>query len=703
MFTKDGATGMSSMMRRRLFVTGAAALMMCAGTSWGQFSSDDLRPDGPPGVAENGHGETSQPTEDFDNESGELTSGVQVSEYMTVDIFVQDEQLSNVLQMLSLQSQRNIVASQDVSASVTANLYNVTFYDALDAILHVNGYGYIERGNFIYVYTLEEINTILAEDRNLVSRVIQLNYLNANDAAEFVTPLLSEKGVIKTNGDAGEFSLPADDPAGADEFALAATLVLFDYPEHVDEIVALLDQLDTRPAQVLVEATILQTQLTESNAFGVDFSFLDGAAFGDFFGLGGPLDVAQNLITGDFPATDDRTIGGGSTAGDTAGPGTLKLAVIDDDFAVFLKALDEVTDTQILSNPKILALNRQPARVLVGRKIGYLSTTSTETSTTQTVEFLDTGTQLSFRPFISKDNMVRLELKPRVSEGVVRTATDATGAAVTIPDEITQEITTNVIIPDGSTVVLGGLFRESTTLGRKQVPILGDIPLLGTAFRGHDDSTDRVEIIFMVKPTIMNDQTMLAQGERGMDTVDDVRAGSRNGTLPWSRDKQTAQLNVKAERLAAQGETDKALWNIRRSLELNPTQPAAIRMRERLLNGDGSDWPTRSLLDRIVVGEVDSVTGPFDYVTTSNDATPATSAWQSQPMGPVASDAEQSTQNSQWITDVDPSMSQVDTVNGFSGIVPTWIAQRFFGPGTFVPIDEPSDATLTDVPVDPDE
>jgi len=110
---------------------------------------------------------------------GASSADVTVSEYLTVDLHVQDEDLANVLQMLSLQSQRNIVVSKDVSATVSANLYNVTFYEALDAILHVNGYGYIERGNFIFVYTLREIEEIERATRKPVSKVIRLNYLNA--------------------------------------------------------------------------------------------------------------------------------------------------------------------------------------------------------------------------------------------------------------------------------------------------------------------------------------------------------------------------------------------------------------------------------------------------------------------------------------------------------------------------------------------
>src|SRR5262249_23249315 len=131
------------------------------------------------------------------------------------------------------------------------------------------------------------------------------------------------------------------------------------------------------------------------------------------------------------------------TAGNTAGPATLKVGIVSNDVAVFMRLLDEVTDTTLLSHPQIMALNRQAARVLVGRKVGYLNTTSTDTATTQTVEFLDTGTQLYFRPFVTNEGMIRMELKPQVSEAVIRDTKDATGAAVTIPDEITNELVTN--------------------------------------------------------------------------------------------------------------------------------------------------------------------------------------------------------------------------------------------------------------------
>lgn len=627
--------------RLPLGVTAAAALAVCAGQTFAQA-----------GVP-SGSGE-------------DKAGGVEVSEYMTVDIFVQDESLSNVLQALAVETQKNIVASPNVRATVTANLFGVTFYEALDAILLVNGFAYEEKGNFIYVYTQAEYEAIKAAQRKTAFKVIQLNYLNAEDAARFVQPLLSEVGELKANASAAAWAITDGSPSGAEDFALSATLVVYDYEENISKIEEVVKSLDTRPSQVLVEATILQTTLNEANAFGVDFSMVGNIDFSDFFGVGGPLGIA-NAIAGDESSVGDSLQTVQSTAGNfRGGSANFRAALFSDDVGVFIRALDSVSDTTILSNPKILALNRMPARVLVGRKLGYLSTTSTETSTTQTVEFLDTGTQLAFRPFISNEGIIRLEIAPRVSEGVVNTRTDVEGVAITVPDEITQELNTNIAVPDGSTVVLGGLFKETTSAGRSQVPVLGDIPIIGAAFRGHDDSIDRQEVIFMLTPTIMNDNVLLAQGEQGVEWTERVRVGSRNGTLPFSRERQTAQLNVQAERLAREGEYDRAMHLLRRSLELNPQQPDALRLREQLMN-QTDFWPKRSLLDAIIndevgvrfqappqpdsdahpspLGKADTSFGPFDGSTqelasspdgSSLDATSESRSSNSRSSGPVA-------------------------------------------------------------------
>lgn len=561
-------------------------------------------------------------------------SKIAVNDDLIVDLHVNDEELANVLEMLSIQSQRNIVASKNVAAKVTANLYGVTFFEALDAILHVNGFGYIERGNFIYVYTLDELKEIEKQSRQRVSAVVKLNYLNALDAAEFVKPLLSEGGAIKTNGKTATFQIPDKAPTGADEYANDSTLVVYDYEENLEEIKKLVASIDTRPAQVLIEATILQAELTENNAFGVDFSLIGDLNFTDFANAGGPLKAVDQLING-----KSSSINGGtsstiavpddrrgraivSSPGQTAGPGTIKLGLVDHDVAIFLKLLDEVTDTTILSNPKVLALNRQPARVLVGRKVGYLNTTSTETSTTQTVEFLDTGTQLYVRPFVTNEGLIRMELKPQVSEAVIREARDATGAAVTIPDEVTNEVVTNVMVRDGQTIVLGGLFRDSTASTRRQVPVLGDIPLIGAAFRGHDDEVKRSEIIFLVTPSIVSDQVLLAGGDKAKALIDHVRAGAREGTLPFSRTRMTGQLLVEAQRLADAGKNEEAMWKVNQALAMDPHMPEAQSLREKLA-GNRKVWPSNSMLQDVLRAEM-GVSKPKVDATPTDTFTPNT-------------------------------------------------------------------------------
>jgi type IV pilus assembly protein PilQ len=536
---------------------------------------------------------------------------VKVSEHMTVDLHVKDEDLGAVLELLSIQTQKNIVSSKNVSARVTATLYGVTFKEALDALLHVNGCGYIEQGNFIYVYTLPELEEIQKALKKQLAKTIWLNYLNATDAAAFVKPLLSKEGSVQMSAKTEAFTLPGNSPVGKDDYALSATLVIFDYEENIAAVEALIAELDTKPAQVLVDATVLQTSLNDANAWGVDFTILGDMSFLDFMSVGGPKSVVDALIKGGdgsdpqkgFSPPDDRGGGIVSSPGNTEGRSTFKLGIITDDVSVFVKMLDEVSDTVIVSHPRILALNRQPSRVLVGRRVGYLNTTATETSTTQTVEFLDTGTQLYFRPFVAKDNSIRMELKPQVSEAILRDQTTSTGSVVTIPDELTNEIVTNVIVKDGQTIVLGGLFRESSSFTRRQVPLLGDIPLVGAAFRGHDTEVNRSEIIFMITPTIINDTIVANAAMRVSDDIERLQAGSRQALLPWSREKMSGALNLEAERFARNGEYEKALWNIQRSLSINPIQPDALRLREKITS-EREVWPDQCLLNNALNADI---------------------------------------------------------------------------------------------------
>jgi type IV pilus assembly protein PilQ len=534
---------------------------------------------------------------------------VVVDDFGTVDISVQDTDLAQVLQMLSLQSRKNIITSKRVSARVTANLYDVTFKEALDAILHVNGYGYIEQGNFIYVYTLEEIAELEKAARTTESRRFTLEYLSAGDAAEFVEPLLSDRGKMSHVGSVEKGFKPDQTAAGEDSWAYGAMLVVNDYPENLDAIDDLLGDLDTPPQQVVVESTVVSTVVNEDNAFGVDFSVIGNSDFIDYLN---PLAAANNLIQGNnkpgdratpdkgFVPEDNRANAVSSTVGNTAGSGGLKVGFIDGDISVFLRVLDEVTDATVLARPRVMALNRQRAQVLVGDRIAYLSTTQTETSTTQTVQFLDTGIRLAFRPFISSDGSIRMELSPSISEAKLRSSTGVRGLGQEIPDERTSEITTNVRMRDGQTLVLGGLFQEDTTVSRNQVPWLGDIPVLGAAFSGQTDKIVRREIMFLITPTIVHDKLVEAWSAEAEEFVDAVRVGSRAGLLPFSRELMSGNHNQDAFSAFESGDYESAMFHINNSLRLNPNQPEIIRLREQISGESSRRQLGRSMMDQIL-------------------------------------------------------------------------------------------------------
>lgn len=537
---------------------------------------------------------------------------VNVGSFGEIDLHVKDLDLTKVLQLLSIQSQRNIIASKSVSGTVSADLYGVDFYEALDAILQPNGFGFQEKGQFIYVYTAQELADIEKAERKQVSRILRLNYITAADAATFVQPLLSDAGSIAGSGESEQGFRPDVGDGGANSYAHTDTIVVRDYQENVDEILAVIADLDVRPSQVLVEATVLSARLTEQNAFGVDISVLIDYEMADF--LGSPANVIDKLtgktpqVAGggaNQPVTTRIGTGGGlqTGVGNTAAEGGFKVGVVGDNVSAFVRALDQVTDTTVLANPKILVLNRQKADIQVGGRLGYLSTTQTETAATETVEFLEVGTQLVVRPFVGNDGFVRMELRPELSDGET-VSVDGT----IIPNQTTQNLTTNVVVRSGQTVVLGGLFKEDVSVGRRQVPGLGDVPVLGAAFKGQDDNVERSEVIFLVKPTIMKDESLYAAGESMKDSSHEAILGARKGLLPWSRTKLTSAQLTKAQRHLEQGNTEKALWSTNLALYLDPTLTEAMDMKEEI-TGEEFRYHDFSIMNAAIDDAVSSQSG----------------------------------------------------------------------------------------------
>jgi type IV pilus assembly protein PilQ len=321
----------------------------------------------------------------------ESTGDEVIDEFGTFEIAVEDVPLPQVLNMLAIQSRRNIITSKRVgSVSVTANLFDVTFYEALESILHIASLCYDEQGNFIYVMTCEEKLQRENANRVMVDKVFYLDHISPVDAEALATPLLSENGNMSRLGEVQMGFAPGQTDAGADSWAHEPVLVVRDYKDNVKAIEKLLNDVDTPPKQVMVESTILVTEASGDYAWGMDVSVLLKGSFTDLINPLNPVSWLQNQNNptpgGTLPTTNDLAIQ--STVGATTERGGFKLGVLNENVGVFMRLLDEVSDTMILARPKILALNRQRAQVLVGERVAYLSTTQTETASTQSVQYL---------------------------------------------------------------------------------------------------------------------------------------------------------------------------------------------------------------------------------------------------------------------------------------------------------------------------
>ena len=501
-------------------------------------------------------------------------SEVAIDESGIVEIHVNDANLVEVLRMLSLQSQKNIIASKGVGGKVTANLYGVTVREALDAILHANGYAYREKGNFIYVYTAKEVQEMEAATRVMNTEIFRLYYTPAANAANMIKPVLSNGSQVAftTAAAAGLKSGTAN--VGGNDHATEDIIVVTDYPDVLDRVRRIIREVDRRPQQILIEATILRASLSEDNALGVDFTVLGGVDFSAITHQNGNITGANMGET--VPDGTLTSVGTGrSFAGNV--PGGLKVGFVSNNVAMFLSALEAVTDTTVLANPKILALNKQQGEVIVGRKDGYLTTTVTDSATIQTVEFLDTGTRLIFRPYIGDDGYIRMEIHPEDSSGGL------TGA--NLPFKITTEVTTNVMVKDGHTLVIGGLFRDSSETARSQIPFLGNLPLAGTLFRNQRDRTVREEVIILLTPHIVKDDAAYARAsEQELREMEKLRVGVRRGMMPWGRERMADASYQKAVAELNKPEPDrkKALWYLNCATNLNPKFSEAITLKEEL-------------------------------------------------------------------------------------------------------------------------
>jgi len=339
-------------------------------------------------------------------------------------------------------------------------------------------------------------------------QVVRLAHADAKTLAEllktFSDGASEQKGGDKAaTATASKVSIQADESLNA--------LVIRAEPALMTEIKSVISQLDVRRAQILIEAAIVEVTGEKGRQLGFQY-----AAGNEEDGVGGVnfsnFGLSVNNILSSIIA-DDPTIAGGLSDGLTIGGGAL-----DEDgnlqWAVIMQALSSTTAANLLSTPSILTLDNQEASIIVGENVPFVTGQSTSTGAGvsnpfTTIQREDVGLTLKVTPHLAGEQAIRLELEQETSS-VKDTATSAAVDIVTTK----RKIQTTVLADDGETIVLGGLIRDDISETVRKVPLLGDIPLLGTLFRSTSKSRNKQNLMVFLRPTILADNNRLVKMTR---------------------------------------------------------------------------------------------------------------------------------------------------------------------------------------------
>ncbi|MCA9214898.1 MAG: hypothetical protein KDB27_17625, partial [Planctomycetales bacterium] len=343
---------------------------------------------------------------------------------------------------------------------VTVSLEKVPLDTALDTILSVVGFAWTRSQGIILVTPASQTAKLPPNAQGRTMHVFELDFATAEDINLAVQGLLSPVGqsFIHTS-------------QSTDNRRSKEIVVVEDLPRYVDRIGAYIAQLDVPPRQVAIQAYVLQVDLNADNRHGVNLEHLARIA-DPRITIGSRGLANQNASQAFFLELDGNRMDG------------------------FLEALRTTVDAKTLASPRIIAVNGQTARLQVGEQLGFRITTTTQTSTLESVEFLDVGVVLEVTPRISRDGRVLLNVSPEVSSGLVNPETG-------LPQEETAELQTDVLLDDGQGIVVGGLIKEELTNSQTKVPGIGDVPYLGALFQRRSDKRGRSEIIVALVPRIL--------------------------------------------------------------------------------------------------------------------------------------------------------------------------------------------------------
>ncbi len=407
-----------------------------------------------------------------------------------ISLNFQDIPVRTVLQLIADFNGFNLVITDSVSGNITLRLDDVPWEQALDIILKVKGLGKRMDGNVLMIAPAAELATKereqlesekeVAELAPLYSEFIQINYAKAADIAVMLssgnTSLLSERG-----------SVSIDERTN--------TVLLKDTASVIDSVKEMITVLDIPVRQVVIEARMVTVSDSVGEEMGIQWGL---TASGGNSATSGSLTGADAANDGTVANVDDR-LNVNLPIADAAGSIAIQVANLADGniLDLQLSALESESKAEIIASPRITTANQQTAYIEQGTEIPY---TESSSSGATSISFKKAVLALQVTPQITPDNKVILDLV--INQDTVGSIVTTSDGSESVAID-TQEISTQVLVDNGETVVLGGIYQQTMNSTVKKVPLLGDIPLLGVLFRSTSEDTTKDELLIFVTPRIV--------------------------------------------------------------------------------------------------------------------------------------------------------------------------------------------------------
>jgi len=437
-----------------------------------------------------------------------------------ISLDFQDIEVRRVLQLLADFTDINMVAADSVQGNITLRLKEVPWDQALDIVLKTKNLDKRRNGNVIWIAPVSELIKAEEEEAKALAQSVklapiqteymQLSYAKAADIEKLIT---QNKGASSagsntgsTSGDDKESLLSSRGSISID--ARTNTLIVNDTQPFIDKIRNMVDLLDVQVKQVMVEARIVRASTEFTKEIGVKWGILSqgitnnnnllvGGSDTTLWDLRDPQESDLGGYTYDIQRPDNLNVDLG-----VANPaGRIAFGLISlSDFMLDLElsALQADGYGEVISTPKVLTADKQAAKVSSGTQIPYQSSEGGGANAVSTTEFIDATLSLDVTPSITPDGKVQMLLN----------ITSDTPGNPTPTGQLTinkNQISTNVLVDNGETVVLGGIFEQETRNGQTKVPFLGDIPYLGHLFRRDLKSDNKRELLIFITPRIVND------------------------------------------------------------------------------------------------------------------------------------------------------------------------------------------------------